>query len=190
MGDSERSGFSSSEAGSGFGESPRDRGASGSESSDDKSPRVSSRSRSPHRPPAQQHSLPESAEPPRHQEWDLVPPVAEGRQFGWLQTISRLLLPWRTHMFTNYWLLRPLTHDAILCGNLTELQSFKASSNFPHYARLRIWYGFLILTHHLTGGPSHLVLVRISHQMTLSSLACLSHACCECCRPWASHTRP
>ena len=62
--------------------------------------------------------------------WPLFPAIYNSMK-GWQQPLVELLQPVREEMYKNFLLLRPMTHDSLLSGNLTEHYAFKA---FPHAA--------------------------------------------------------
>jgi hypothetical protein len=58
-------------------------------------------------------------------QWSLEPPVREQLK-TWQGPLLKALAHVRYVMFTTCLLLRPLTHDALLCGNITEHYGFEA----------------------------------------------------------------
>ncbi len=135
----------------------------GFEASDDEpfgdSPAPRSRSRS----PAPSASPEESSAPlpPRHIEFELDPPVIHSMG-SWQVPLLSFLRPLRHGMMLFFWLLRPMTHDAFLCGNLTEHYGFEVSIlHFP------ILYTGGVLSSHAPPSPlpkhTHILLAILPH---------------------------
>ena len=64
----------------------------------------------------------------------LLDPLIIPGMCTWQRPLLRILRPLRKFMWLKFYLARPLTHDALLCGNLTEHYGFKAhcaESNSP-----------------------------------------------------------
>ena len=63
--------------------------------------------------------------------WELDPEIKDSMQ--WQKPLLDYFHIYRKMMFLGYLLLRPITHEALLCGNLTEHYGFEASDCVARY---------------------------------------------------------